>query len=356
MFDIKLVDTVGFSGSLILSIIFTYFCIKIAKKYKIIDEPNPRKIHKKPVPYLGGVAIYLSFIVILFISSAMFEVFSIYTKSMVGLLVSSFIIFLLGLYDDLKGSNAIIKLIFQILAAVVLIKFGYIIDRITSPFGGVYYFSPVISTVITIFWIVGIMNAINLLDGLDGLAGGVIVIASIFLFIIANVSGNINVEILSIILVGSTLGFLIFNFPPAKIFMGDTGSMFLGLIFAIMAISGNRKSAVAINLLIPVVLLTLPIIDTILAIIRRTKKNKNIFQADKEHIHHRLLSLGIPYKKAIILIYLFCVYLGFVSLLSLHIEKESVFIILIIIGINILVGLYVLHLIENNIVNKNIKE
>ncbi|MDD5065523.1 MAG: MraY family glycosyltransferase [bacterium] len=344
-----------FLGTFILSALFTFICIKVAKKFRIVDMPNERKIHKEPVPYLGGVAIYFSFMIIMFISLKISPTFNLYTQGVMGVVIASLIVFLLGIYDDVKGCNASLKFTGQIISALVLIRFGFFIDRITNPLGGIIYFPYWLSLIVTVFWIVGLINAINLLDGLDGLAGGVIAVASFFLFIIALISNNINVTVLSLLLCGSSLGFLVFNFPPARIFMGDTGSMFLGLVFSLMAIMGNRKSAAAINLLVPIVLLTIPIIDTLLAILRRANRGKHIFQADKEHIHHRLLNLGIPYRKVIILIYLFCFYLGLVSLLSLYIMKEVFFIILLIIGTNVLIGLYILNIVEDRI-EKNIKE
>lgn len=352
MKDPIIMNIILFISTFITALVFTYFCIIIAKHYNFVDLPNERKIHKKPVPYLGGVGIYFAFIINLFLCIKIFPEFSIYSENIIGLLIASFIIFIFGLYDDIKGIRANYKFIVQIIVALILIKFGYLIDRITNPLGGDIYFPYWLSVIMTIFWIVGIINAINLLDGLDGLASGVVGISSLFIFIISLLQHDIAIAFLSIILVGANLGFLVFNFPPAKIFMGDAGSMFLGFIFSVLAIMSNRKSAVAINLLIPIVLLSIPIIDTLLAIIRRANRKRNIFQADKEHIHHRLLNLGIPYKKVILLIYLMCLYLGFISLLSLWLPKQFVFILLIIVGINIFIGLYGLKLIEDHVKNR----
>ncbi len=339
---------INFLFAFILSFILTFFCIKAANKWGLVDVPNERKIHKEPIPYLGGVAIYFAFLIV-FIFSIKLSPVLVLEKKYIGLIISSFILFLFGLYDDIKGSNALLKFSFQIIAAFILVQSGFIIDKITNPLGGSIFFPHWLSILITIFWIVGIINAINLLDGLDGLASGVVGISSFFIFIIAFIQNNTLVATLAIILAGINFGFLMFNKYPAKIFMGDTGSMFLGLIFSIIAIIGSRKSTVAINLLIPLVLLTIPIIDTLLAIIRRANRRKHIFQADKEHIHHRLLNLGIPYKKVILLIYLFCIYLGLISMISLVVPKEFTFILLLIIGINVIIGLYVLNLIESHI-------
>ena len=178
--------------SFFLSVILTYFCIKLAKRYNIVDIPNDRKIHKEPVPYLGGIAIFLSFIITVLIGLKLSPFFNL-MKDMQGLLISGTIIFLLGLLDDIKGTNAVLKFLVQIVAALILVKFGYIIDRITNPFGGSLIFPYWLSIIITVFWVIGIINAINLLDGLDGLASGVIGISSLFVFIIAILYHNIAV-------------------------------------------------------------------------------------------------------------------------------------------------------------------
>ncbi|MBN1897734.1 MAG: undecaprenyl/decaprenyl-phosphate alpha-N-acetylglucosaminyl 1-phosphate transferase, partial [Spirochaetes bacterium] len=334
--------------SFVLSVFFTLLCIKIARRYNIVDIPNERKIHKEPVPYLGGIAIFLSFMITFIIGLKTSSLFNL-EERIIGVLVAGTLIFLFGLYDDLKGSHPFFKFFIQIVVALILVSFGFIIDRVTNPFGGHIMFPGWLSVILTVFWIIAIINAVNLLDGLDGLASGVIGIASFFVFFISLTQYNYIVAFISIILIGSSFGFLLFNFPPAKIFMGDAGSMFLGFIFSVLAILGNRKSAVALSLLIPIVLLSIPILDTLLAIIRRANKKKNIFEADKEHIHHRLINLGIPYKKVILLIYVVCVYLGFISFLSVWLPKEFIFTLMLIVGINIMIGLYVLKLVEDHV-------
>jgi UDP-GlcNAc:undecaprenyl-phosphate/decaprenyl-phosphate GlcNAc-1-phosphate transferase len=325
-----------------LSVILTILCMKVATHNKIMDIPNPRKIHKAPVPYLGGVAIFISFFATLLISTAVFPECKPYFTNMGGLLISSCIIFFLGLYDNLRDANAMLKFSFQIIAAIIVVYSGFSINILTNPFGADLLLPSWLSIDLTVLWIVAIINAINLLDGLDGLAGGVVCISSLFLFIVALLSQNNLVAILSFLLFSSTFGFLFFNFPPAKIFMGDTGSMFLGFIFSVIAIIGNRKSAVAINLLVPIVLLSIPIVDTLMAILRRAKKKKNLFQADREHLHHRLLNLKLPYDKILVLIYLLCLYLGLISILSVFLEKKLILLLLFIIGSNM--GLFLLFM------------
>lgn len=351
MLESSIIKVIIFISTFLSSVGLTYLCIKIARKFNLVDQPNERKIHKDPVPYLGGAGIYFAFIINLLICILIQRLpeINLYEKNVIGLFISSFIIFVLGLFDDINGVHANFKFIVQIIAALILVKFGYLIDRITNPLGGVILFPYWFSVLVTVFWIVSVINAINLLDGLDGLASGVISVAAFFIFIISSIANNGMVQYMSLILLAANLGFLIFNFPPAKIFMGDAGSMFLGFIFSLLAILGNRKSAMAINLLIPIVLLSLPILDTLMAIIRRANMKKNIFLADKEHIHHRLIALGIPYRKVIILIYIICCYLGTISLLSLWLPNQFIFILFIVVGINVFIGLYVLKLVEDHV-------
>ncbi len=339
----------------IISFVLTVFCvklsIKIGYKFEIIDTPGYRKIHKSPIPRSGGMAFFVSFfMLVLFL--ILLKIYDF--KILKGAYLSLIIIFLLGIYDDVKGANAKVKFLFQILSASLLWYNGLRIDRITNPFGGeILITNNVLSLVITVFWVVSLINAINLLDGMDGLAAGVILISSVFIFIIAGLSKNIDVLFLASMLIGITSGFLVFNFPPAKIFMGDTGSMFLGFMMAVLGIIGNRKSAVAITLLVPIVLLLIPIIDTGMAILRRLKQRKNIFQADKEHIHHRLLALGIGYKKVLLIIYMINIYLGLIALLSLFFRKEYIFILFIVLFLGIFILLEILRFVEKKSKIKN---
>ncbi len=326
-------------SSFFLNMLLIYLLIKIGKKWKLYDLPEARKLHTTPTPRLGGIGFVITFFIIYYFFGSIL----ILKKIALSLLI----LFLLGIYDDLKGADAKIKFFFQILASILVWYNGLKINKFTNPFGdSLIIQNSFLSLLITVFWIVSLINSINLLDGMDGLAGGVIFISSIFIFIIAYISHNFTVVILTSLLIGITASFLLFNFPPAKIFMGDTGSMFLGFTMAIVGIIGNRKSAVAITLLVPIVLLLIPILDTAMAIFRRLKNKKNIFQADKEHIHHRLLALGIGYKKVLLIIYLVNIYLGLIALLSLFFKKEYIFILFIILLTGIFILLEILRFFE----------
>lgn len=320
-----------------LTYLLTPFVHRISLKFGIVDHPNERKIHSVPTPRLGGVAIYLSFflslvpVLLLFDSISTTNLF----QTILALFVSGSVIFLLGLYDDIKGTNAKIKFTFQILAALILIYgFGFRINYVTNPFKEYAYFNfGWMGIPITMLWIVGITNAINIIDGLDGLACGVVSIVSITLFLVALHQGDTAVALLTGAMAGATIAFLRYNFNPAKIFMGDTGSMFLGFLLSAIAITSYRKSTVALALLIPFIALGVPIIDTMIAIFRRFLSGNHLFQADQEHIHHRLLGLGLSHRQVVIFIYIITIVLGVIAFGFTAVKDEFAAIFLIVIGL-----------------------
>ena len=274
----------------------------ISLKMGWLDRPNWRKMNNKPMPLLGGVAIYLGFLVaiLLFIHQKPF-VAEIHRFK--GIILGSLIIVLAGIFDDIKGLNALTKLFFQITAAVTVYLFGFTIMKVSGPLGGSFYLPEIASMSLTVFWIVGFTNAVNLLDGLDGLSSGVTAIISGSLFFAAIKAQNPVMALLAITICGSALGFLPHNFYPAKIFMGDSGSLLLGFILSIISIEGAYKGATFTTMLVPVIAMAIPFIDTGLAIIRRILSGKGIMKADKEHIHHRLLFREGSQKKAVLTLY-----------------------------------------------------
>lgn len=270
---------------------------KIAKHLDAIDIPNERKIHKKPIPRLGGLAIFGSFLL-------GYILYGEITTQMLSVLIGSFIIILLGIFDDIKPIRARYKFLVQIIAALVVVIYGQIYFTEISFFGFKWYFNLKVSHILSIFFIVAISNAINLIDGMDGLASGIssIYFATIAIIaIILNRLGGLDI-ILSLIMLGSTLGFLFWNFPPAKIFMGDSGSLFLGFMISIIALLGF-KVATLTSLVIPLTILAIPIFDTLLAILRRLLKGENIGTPDKEHFHHQLLKMKFGSKTSLLIIY-----------------------------------------------------
>ena len=284
--------------------------IFLAAKTGAMDAPDARKVHKKPIPRIGGIGIYAAFMVSMLTLVSVADLPSETAFEVTGLLVSGSLIVLLGIVDDYKNLPAKGKLLGQILAACVLvIAFDVRIDFITDPFGD-YLFLEYLAIPATIFWVVGLTNTVNLIDGLDGLAAGVAVIASITIFLVALQQQILLVAVLTAALAGAAFGFLYYNFNPARIFMGDSGSMFLGFMLAGISVIGAVKCAATIALVVPILALGLPILDTTFAIVRRYRGGVPIFKPDKGHLHHRLLDLGFTQRQAVLLMYVISAFLG----------------------------------------------
>ncbi|MET3697666.1 UDP-GlcNAc:undecaprenyl-phosphate GlcNAc-1-phosphate transferase [Bacillus oleivorans] len=290
MVDVYVTLAICFVASIVLTPLVKRFAIKIGAT----DKPNQRKVHQKIMPRLGGLAIYLSFIIGVLIVKPE-DVYA------APILIGSVIIIITGFLDDMIELSAKWKLLGQIAAAVVVVLGGVRVDFINLPFGGEIQFG-FMSIPLTIFWIVAITNAINLIDGLDGLAAGVSSIALITISGMAFLKGDVFAMTMGLIVVASTIGFLFYNFHPAKIFMGDTGALFLGYMIAVLSLLGF-KNVTAISLIIPVIILGVPISDTLFAIIRRIVNKKPLSAPDKSHLHHCLLRLGFSHRQTVLLIY-----------------------------------------------------
>ncbi|MFQ3545411.1 MraY family glycosyltransferase [Halobacillus rhizosphaerae] len=278
----------------ILSVIITPFVKKLAVKIGATDKPDARKVHKKLMPRLGGLAIFISFLVgfILFFPDS---------KYALPVIFGAGIIILTGVLDDLIQLSPKLKLSGQLLAALIVVLGGVRVEFINLPFGGEIQFG-LLSIPITIIWIIAITNAINLIDGLDGLAAGVSAIALLTISGMAITMGNIFVVFMGFMMLGSTLGFLIYNFYPAKLFMGDTGSLFLGFMIGVLSLLGF-KNVTLFSFIIPVIILGVPISDTIFAIVRRTIQRKPLSAPDKSHLHHCLINLGYTHPETVLMIY-----------------------------------------------------
>ncbi|PTG85180.1 glycosyltransferase family 4 protein [Staphylococcus chromogenes] len=292
--------------SMIVSLILTPIVIAVSKKLDIVDRPNFRKIHTKPISMLGGSAILLSFFIGIWLGAPI-------EREIKPLLLGAIVIYLVGLIDDLYDLKPVLKLIGQIIAASIVVVYGVTIDFISIPIGPTIHFGW-LSIPITIFWIVAITNAINLIDGLDGLAAGVSTIALVTIAFIAILQGNIFIIMICSVLIGSLLGFLVFNFHPAKIFLGDSGALLLGFIIGFLSLLGF-KNITFISLFFPIVILAVPFIDTLFAMIRRVKRGQHIIQADKSHLHHKLLDLGYTHRQTVILIYAMAIMFSVVSVI-----------------------------------------
>lgn len=335
---------IGFLAVLIMfvALIITPLLIKCIKKLNITDKPNYRKVHQSPIPTLGGVAIFISFVIGLVI---------IRPENMYHLYImgGATAILILGIVDDVIDLSAKFKFVVQIVIAIVIVFWGGLqVDFINLPFGGQLEFG-FFSSVITILWIVGITNAINFIDGLDGLAAGVSAIALVTIAGMAMIMGNVYVFSMAILLFFSILGFLRYNFHPAKIFMGDTGSMFLGFMIGVLSLLGFKNVAI-ISFIIPIFILGVPIADTLIAMVRRYINKQPMTSPDSSHLHHRLVKYGFTHKQTVLFIYALS---GMFSLAAFLFSMTTVWGSILI----FLIALFVLQiLIENlELINKNYK-
>ena len=276
-------------------VIFIPIVKKIAIHIDALDIPNARKVHKVPIPRLGGLGIYAGFLL-------GYMLFGRESIQMNAVLIGSFIIIITGMIDDIRPVPARYKILGQIAAAMVIPFYGGIVLQDMSAFGLYFNFGG-FASIITVIFIVAIMNCINFIDGLDGLAGGIAAIYFLMIGIIAVMFRSSGLDvILTFVMLGATLGFLVHNFHPASIFMGDSGSLFLGYIISVISLLGY-KNVTFTSLIVPIFLLAIPIMDTLFAIIRRMLKHESIAMPDKCHLHHQLLKLNFSVTKAVLIIY-----------------------------------------------------
>lgn len=321
---------IAFMLAFITTFVITPYTIKLAKKLGAVDTPkDERRVNTTTMPRLGGLAIIAGFIVsiiYLIIILSIEKSINLYEENMyiklIGFFIGGIIIGIVCFIDDLKDLPPIVKLIAQIIAAVVVVCFGLRIDNINIPFFSKVGLPNIFSIILTIGWIVGVTNAINLIDGLDGLSSGIALISCISMLIIFALNGSPIIAILLITaLAGALSGFLPFNFNPAKTFMGDAGSNFLGYSLACISIFGVAKTYTLVVVVAPLIILGLPVIDTLVAIFRRIIKGKSIkaiMQADKGHLHHKLLKLGFSQREAVLVMYAITAALGLFAIILLE--------------------------------------
>ena len=321
-----------------IALLVTPGVIWFARKTGALDAPNQRKVHKKPIPRIGGIGIWLAFMLAIVIATGYTEVPDDQEFELIGLMASSTLIVLVGVIDDYKDLPAKVKLLGQIIAAAVLvIGFGVRIDFVTDPFGD-YIFLEYFAVPLTIFWVVGITNTVNLIDGLDGLAAGVSTIAAITICLVALQQGDVFLATLTACLAGAAVGFLYYNFNPAKIFMGDSGSMFLGFMLSGISVIGAVKAATTIALIVPILALGLPIMDTTFAIVRRYRGGVPIFKPDKGHLHHRLLDMGFTQRQAVLLMYVISAMLGLSAVALTEVSSQFAIVIVCVVLAVVLFG------------------
>ncbi len=319
---------IAFVVAFITTFMTVPYTIKLARKLGAVDTPkDSRRINKITMPRLGGLAIICGFLVsiaYLLIIMAVEKTINLsfentYVK-LIGFLLGALVICLICFYDDVKGAKAIIKLLAQLVAAIIVILCGIRIDNIDVP--GLNELPQWVYDLVTIAWIIGITNAINLIDGLDGLSSGISIISCVSLLMIFALNGSPLISIVLITaLCGALCGFLPFNYNPAKTFMGDTGSNFLGYSLAIISILGLAKTYTAVVIVAPIIVLGIPVFDTVFAIFRRIKNGKSIkaiMQPDAGHLHHKMLKAGFTQKQAVLIMYGFTACLGIFAIVLLE--------------------------------------
>lgn len=319
---------------IIITFLASAILIPIVKKLAIhvgaIDKPNKRRLNKKPMPTLGGLAIFLSFLL-------GYMLFAPKTSIMLSILMGGILIVLLGIFDDINPIKAKYKIIVHVIAASVVVIYGHLNLGVLTIFGLNINLVEPFNSIVTIIFMVAMMNIINLIDGLDGLASGISLIYFITIAIIALVLdqlGGLDV-ILCLIMIGSTLGFLCYNFPPARIYLGDTGSLFLGYIISIISLLGFKNVTLQ-SLIIPLIILAVPILDTLFAIIRRLLKGQKISTPDKEHFHHQLYKLNKSQTKTVLIAYIITILFATTSIFYVLREPKKAIIIYVALAILLL--------------------
>ena len=308
-FELSLIGTVAAAlvVALLVSLLSTPVVKNLAIKVRAVDVPKDnRRMHDHPIPRMGGLAIFLGFLLSVL-------VFMPLNDQLRGMLLGAVIIVVLGIFDDIYSLKAMFKFVIQIVAALMAVLSGNVIQTISNPnvfSADLYWDLGWLAIPATVIWIVAITNAVNLIDGLDGLACGVSTISSMTLLVISLVISDGPVAILMAALAGACIGFLPYNMNPAKIFMGDTGSTFLGFILAVVSIQGLFKLYTIISFAVPFLMLGLPIFDTCFAFIRRIAHGQSPMHADRSHVHHRLIDMGLSQKQAVAVLYLISAILG----------------------------------------------
>ena len=319
-----------FLGAIAITAILTPICIKIAPKIGAMDIPkDSRRMHNKPMPRFGGIAIFCGAMLV-------FCVLHPLNTQYIGVAIGTSMVLVLGIVDDLKNIPPKVKLAGQIVCALVIWFFSIRFSGMANffPIGPEYIVFPtVVSIIVTVCWIIGITNALNLIDGLDGLAGGISFISCLSIAYSAYYTERFETCIIILSIAGACLGFLIFNFHPAKIFMGDGGSMVLGFLLASVSLCGDTpsKSITLFSVMIPLIILAVPVFDTVFAILRRVINHKPIMQADRGHIHHRMMAKGYGQKRTVIGLYCVSAIMGMSGILwTMKLKFEALILIAIV--------------------------
>lgn len=350
-----------FTLSFLVALVLTPFVRRKALAWGAVAHPDKgRHIHPRPTARLGGVAIYLAFLATLlcvpFLGNMVGDIFRANIPKLSALLLPATIIFLFGVYDDFRGASATLKLAFQTIAAVLIYGAGFGIENLSSPFGGVWHLSPVLGFALTWLWIVGITNAFNLIDGIDGLATGASVFALLSILVFSIRQENPEISQLAVVLVGAAIGFLRYNFNPATIFLGDSGSLFLGFMAAVLSLAGSQKGSTIVAIAIPLVSFGLPVTEAGLSLVRRFLSGEKLLAGDRGHIHHMLLRRGLTQRQAAILLYAVCALFSLFGLMLLDPLRELAALTFIVLGVGVILGVQRLRYAEFSALGEQIRQ
>ncbi len=331
--------------SFLLSALLTPAVRRLARVRRWYDIPDARKIHTGLIPRLGGVAMFaaagVAVLVALIVLPTLGFESPIEPRTALFILAGLVLVTGAGAIDDVINLRARTKFLFQVGAALLIAIGGIQIDSITLPYLGKVHFG-VLAVPITVLWIVGLTNAVNFIDGMDGLAGGIAAFAATGMAVIALLQGQLVAAAMAFILLGALGGFLIYNLPPASIFMGDSGSHLLGFSLAILPLLGISKAASLGTLLVPLTLLLIPVLDIAAAIVRRTRARQPFWKPDRDHIHHKLLDLGLSDRKILVAVYSVCTYLAVVAVTAVILPRETELFLVLVVWAGILVAYGVL--------------
>ncbi len=350
-----------FTLSFLTSLLITPIVRRKATEWGAIASPdNGRHIHTRPTPRLGGAAIYIAFVATLvcvpFLGNLVSQSFRANLPKLAALLAPATFVFLFGVYDDFRGSNAPLKLSFQIAAAAMVYAAGFRIENLSSPFSGHWHLPVELSFPLTILWIVGLTNAFNLIDGIDGLAAGASVFALLSILVFSVAQGNPEISLIAVVLVGAVMGFLRYNFNPATIFLGDSGSLFLGFMAAVLSLAGSQKGSTIVAIAIPLVSFGLPVTEAGLSLARRFLNGQSLLAGDRGHIHHRLLDHGLTQRQAAILLYAVCALFSLFGLMLLNPRRSLAALIFFVLGVGIVFGVQRLRYAEFSELGNQIKQ
>ena len=302
------------------SLIATPLIRRLCERYNLLDVPlDGRRIHRTAVPRLGGIALYISCLSALsllpFVDNLLTQTLSTFKPEFLTLFVPATLVLVLGAYDDLRGANATVKFIGLGLIATLFYAMGGRIDALSIPLFGSVQLPPLVSFVVTVVWLVGIANAFNLIDGLDGLASGAALFSSLVILGVSVSQERTFTIVVALVLCGALAGFLRYNFNPASIFLGDSGSLFTGFVLAALSVLGTQKATTAVAIVVPILAFGFPVVDTAMTMGRRLLSRKPVFQGDNEHIHHMLLARGWSQRRAALVLYAVCALFGLLALI-----------------------------------------